>query len=108
MFTSFVVHAVVGLTLGLIAHVVVVVFVVVILYRIFCIWRYTLYSSRRTQFAHCVLSPETTFETHHEVTVHFDPVRQHRDVYDCRMRKCDLSQEIQDCMSESLVQFTGA
>ena len=40
---SLVVHAVVGLTLGLIAHVVVVVFVVAILHRIFCIWRYTLY-----------------------------------------------------------------
>ena len=39
--------AVVGLTLGLIAHVVVVVFVVAILHRIFCIWRYTLYTSRR-------------------------------------------------------------
>ena len=39
-----VVHAVVGLTLGLIAHVVVVVFVVSILHRIFCIWRYTLYT----------------------------------------------------------------
>ena len=36
--------AVVGLTLGLIAHVVVVVFVVAILQRIFCIWRYTLYT----------------------------------------------------------------
>ena len=44
MFTSFVVHAVVGLTLGLIAHVVVVVFVVAILQRIFCIWRYALYT----------------------------------------------------------------
>ena len=42
-----VVHAVVGLTLGLIAHVVVVVFVVAILHRIFCIWRYTLYTPRR-------------------------------------------------------------
>ena len=39
-----VVHAVVGLTLGLIAHVVVVVFVVAILHRIFCLWRYTLYT----------------------------------------------------------------
>ena len=39
-----VVDAVVGLTLGLIAHVVVVVFVVAILHRIFCIWRYTLYT----------------------------------------------------------------
>ena len=36
-----VVDAVVGLTLGLIAHVVVVVFVAAILHRIFCIWRYT-------------------------------------------------------------------
>ena len=42
-----VVHAVVGLTLGLIAHVVVVVFVVAILQRIFCYWRYILYTSRR-------------------------------------------------------------
>ena len=42
-----VVDAVVGLTLGLIAHVVVVVFVVAILHRIFCIWRYTLYTTRR-------------------------------------------------------------
>ena len=41
---SLVVHAVVGLTLGLIAHVVVVVFVVAILHRICCIWRYTLYT----------------------------------------------------------------
>ena len=37
-----VVHAVVGLTLGLIAHVVVVVFVVAILQRIFLYGRYTL------------------------------------------------------------------
>ena len=37
--------AVVGPTLGLIAHVVVVVFVVAILHRIFCIWRYSLYIS---------------------------------------------------------------
>ena len=44
---SLVVDAVVGLTLGLIAHVVVVVFVVAILHRIFCIWRYTLYTPRR-------------------------------------------------------------
>ena len=43
---SLVVHAVVGLTLGLIAHIVVVVFVVAILQRIFCIWRYTLYRKR--------------------------------------------------------------
>ena len=35
--------AVVGLTLGLNAHVIVVVFVVGILHSIFCIWRYTLY-----------------------------------------------------------------
>ena len=39
--------AVVGLMLGLIAHVVVVVFVVAILHRIFCIWRYALYTTRR-------------------------------------------------------------
>ena len=38
---------VVGLTLSLIAHVVVVVFVVAILHRIFCIWRYNLYRPRR-------------------------------------------------------------
>ena len=44
---SRVVHAVVGLTLGLIAHVVVVVFVVAILHRIFCIWKYILYTPRR-------------------------------------------------------------
>ena len=36
--------AVVGLTLSLIAHVVVVVFVVAILHRIVCIWRKTLYT----------------------------------------------------------------
>ena len=42
-----VVDAVVGLTLGLIAHVVVVVFVVAILRRISCIRRYTLYTPRR-------------------------------------------------------------
>ena len=42
------VDAVVGLTLGLIAHVVVVVvFVVAILHRIFLYGRYTLYTSRR-------------------------------------------------------------
>ena len=39
--------AVVGLALSLIAHVVVVVFVVAILHRIFCIWRHTLYTVRR-------------------------------------------------------------
>ena len=44
---SLVVDAVVGLTFGLIAHVIIVVFVVAILHRIFCIWRYTLYTSRR-------------------------------------------------------------
>ena len=42
-----VVVAVVGLTLGLIAHVVVVVFVVAILQRIFFLWMYTLYTTRR-------------------------------------------------------------
>ena len=40
---SLVVDAGVGLTLGLIAHVVIVVFVVAISHRIFCIWRYTIY-----------------------------------------------------------------
>ena len=44
---SLVVDAVVGLTLDLIAHVDVGVFVVAILHRIFCIWRYTLYTTRR-------------------------------------------------------------
>ena len=39
--------AVVGLTLGLIAHVVVVVFVVATLHGIFCIWKYILYAPRR-------------------------------------------------------------
>ena len=39
--------AVVGLTLCLIALVVVLVFVVAILHRIFCIWRFTLYTPRR-------------------------------------------------------------
>ena len=42
-----VVDAVVGLTIGLIAHVVVVVFVVAILHKIFCVWRYTLCTPRR-------------------------------------------------------------
>ena len=36
-----------GAVVGLIAHVVVVVFVVAILHRIFCIGRYTLYTPRR-------------------------------------------------------------
>ena len=44
---SHVVDAIVGLTLGLIAHVVVVVFVVAILHRIFCIWRHSLHTPRR-------------------------------------------------------------
>ena len=44
---SLVVHAVVGLTLGLIAQVVVVVFVVAILHRIFLYGRYTLHTLRR-------------------------------------------------------------
>ena len=39
--------AVVGLTLGLIAHVVIVVFVVAILHRIFLYGRYTLYNDSR-------------------------------------------------------------
>ena len=46
---ALVVDAVVGLTLGLIAHVDVVVFVVAILHRIFCIGRYTLYRTREHQ-----------------------------------------------------------
>ena len=41
---SLVVDAVVGLTLGLIAHVVIVVFVVAILHRIFVYGRKTLYT----------------------------------------------------------------
>ena len=40
-----VVDAVVGLTLGLIVHVVIVVLVVAMLQRIFCIWMYTPYTS---------------------------------------------------------------
>ena len=44
--------AVVGLTLGLVAHVVDVVFVVAILQRIFGIWRYTLYTLRTLRIAH--------------------------------------------------------
>ena len=44
---SLVVHAVVGLTFGLIAHVVVVVFVVEFPQPFFCIWKYTLH---RTPF----------------------------------------------------------
>ena len=42
-----VVDAVIDLTLSLIAHVVIVVFVVAILNRIFLYGRYTLYTSRR-------------------------------------------------------------
>ena len=42
-----VVDAVIGLTLGLIAHVVIVLFVVAILNRIFLYGRYALYTSRR-------------------------------------------------------------
>ena len=41
---SLVVDAVVGLTLGLIAHVVVVVFVVAILHRMFLFGRFSLYT----------------------------------------------------------------
>ena len=41
-----VVDAVIGLALGLIAHVVIVVFVVAILHRIFLYGRYTLYTFR--------------------------------------------------------------
>ena len=57
-----VVDAVVGLTLGLIAHVVGVVFVVAINIEFFCIWRYTLY---RNQMLESLLSltVETTLVT---------------------------------------------
>ena len=48
---SLVVDAEIGLTLGLIAHVVVVVFVVAILHKIFYIWRYTLYTLRTALLA---------------------------------------------------------
>ena len=44
---SLVVHAEVGLTLGLIAHVFVVVFVVEFPYSFFCFWRKTLYTPGR-------------------------------------------------------------
>ena len=47
-----VVDAVIGLTLDLIAHVVIVVFVVAILHRIFLYGRYTLYIFARTQPDH--------------------------------------------------------
>ena len=42
-----VVDAVIGLTLCLIAHVVIVIFVVAIVHRIFLYGRYTLYTTRR-------------------------------------------------------------
>ena len=61
---SLVVHAVVGLTLGLIAHVVVVVFVVAILHRIFCIWRYTLYTLPSVTVNCCWLLPNITVILH--------------------------------------------
>ena len=51
-----VVHAVVGLTLGLIARVVVVVFVVAFPQPIFCIWRYTLYKPDMVMGQSIVLS----------------------------------------------------
>ena len=49
--------AVIGLTLSLIAHVIVVVFVVAILHRIFCIWRYTLYTPPSVTVNCCWLLP---------------------------------------------------
>ena len=54
--------AVVGLTLSLIAHVVVVVFVVAILHSIFCIRRYTLYNVETRAWAGHTRQPtrETT------------------------------------------------
>ena len=39
--------AVIDLTLGLIAHVVIVLFVVAMFYRILLYWRYTVYTPRR-------------------------------------------------------------
>ena len=54
-----VVDAVVGLTLGLIAHVVVVVFVVAVLHRIFLYGRYTLYSESDTHGS-CQVHTDTT------------------------------------------------
>ena len=61
-----VVDAVVGLTLGLIAHVVVVVFVVAILHRIFCTWRYTLYNSEaiaEAQLTHLISRDDDAQDT---------------------------------------------
>ena len=52
-----VVDAVIGLTLGLIAHVVIVVFVVAIFHRIFLYGRYTLLQFSRTEN-----TPTTTHE----------------------------------------------
>ena len=61
---SLVVDAVVGLTLGLIAHVVVVVFVVAILHRIFLYGRYTLYKNNAAKH------PQTQEGNQREVTAH--------------------------------------
>ena len=56
--------AVVGLTLGLIAHVVVVVFVVAILHRIFCIWKFSLYTHPSVTVNWCWLLPNITVILH--------------------------------------------
>ena len=49
-----VVDAVIGLTLGLIAHVVIDVLVVAILHRIFLYGRYTLYNNKHVDMISCV------------------------------------------------------
>ena len=43
---------------------------------------------------------ETTFETHCEGTRHFPPVRQSRNVDDCRVHKCGPIQGVQDSTCE--------
>ena len=65
---SLVVHAVVGLTLGLIAHVVVVVFVVAILHRIFLYGRYTLYT-KHVGYVDCAC----TYHSHATIALHVQP-----------------------------------
>ena len=50
---------------------------------------------------------ETTFETHCEATGHFLPVRQYRNVDDCRVHKCEPIQGVEDCTSECLVRVDG-
>ena len=43
---------------------------------------------------------DTTVETHCEATGHFPPVRQCRNVDDCRVHKCGPTQGVQDCTCE--------